>query len=175
MATDKIRFTGMNSGIDTEAVIGALVSSKRTKVDDAKKAQIKLEWKQEVWKDMNSKIYGLYSGKLTSMKFSTAYNKKVTSTSNSALSVVPGEGASEGVQTAKINKLAKTGYLTGGELSTDENGNAVSSNTKVVDLGIEEGTLFTIKSGENEKEIIKYFNGNGYAYRRVCTYRLRRL
>ncbi|MDD6733007.1 MAG: flagellar filament capping protein FliD [Lachnospiraceae bacterium] len=153
MATDKIRFTGMNSGIDTEAVIGALVSSKKTKVDDAKKAQIKLEWKQEVWKDMNSKIYGLYSGKLTSMKYSTAYNKKVTSTSNSALSVVPGEGASEGVQTAKINKLAKTGYLTGGELSTDENGKAVSSNTKVVDLGIEEGTSFTIKSGENEKEI----------------------
>ena len=79
MATDKIRFTGMNSGIDTEAVISALVSSKKTKVDDAKKAQIKLEWKQEVWKDLNSKIYGLYSGKLTSMKFSTAYNKKVTS------------------------------------------------------------------------------------------------
>lgn len=153
MATDKIRFTGMNSGIDTEAVISALVSSKKTKVDDAKKAQIKLEWKQEVWKDLNSKIYGLYSGKLSSMKYASSYNKKITKTSNSALSVIPGQNASEGVQSAKINRLAKTGYLTGAELSVDENGKDVSSSTKLTDLGIDEGTAFSISSNGKTQEI----------------------
>ena len=42
-----LRLTGLMSGIDTESVIQELVAAKQTKVDDAKKAQTKLSWKQE--------------------------------------------------------------------------------------------------------------------------------
>ena len=38
-----MRVTGMNSGLDTETIIQELVKAKKTKVDDAKKAQKKHE------------------------------------------------------------------------------------------------------------------------------------
>ena len=39
-----MRLSGLISGMDTESIIQQLVSAKQTKVDDAKKAQTKLEW-----------------------------------------------------------------------------------------------------------------------------------
>ena len=38
-----MRMSGLMSGMDTESIIKELVSVKQTKVDDAKKAQTKLE------------------------------------------------------------------------------------------------------------------------------------
>ena len=56
-----IRITGLNSGLDTESIISALVSSYNYKTDKYKKAQTKLSWKQDAWKTLNTKIYSLYS------------------------------------------------------------------------------------------------------------------
>ena len=52
-----IRITGLNSGLDTEAIISALVSSYNYKTNKYKKAQTKLSWKQDAWKTLNTKIY----------------------------------------------------------------------------------------------------------------------
>ncbi|MBP5564730.1 MAG: hypothetical protein J6X45_03280, partial [Lachnospiraceae bacterium] len=135
MASNKIRMSGMVSGMDTESLITALTSAHKTKVDNAKGEQKKLSWKQDAWKTMNSKIYGLFSGKLSNMRFSTAYNKKVTTSSNSALSVVAGDGAAEGSMTAKVKSLAKSGYITGAEITTSDGGK-ITQDTKVTELGI---------------------------------------
>ncbi len=142
--SDLMRLSGLSSGMDTESIVSALVSAKKVKVDEAKQAQTKLEWTQDAWKDMNSKIYGLYSGKLSGMRFSNTYNKKTTKTSNSALSVVSGEGAVNGAYTAKIKSLAKAGYLTGAEIST-KNGGKVTGDTKLADLGITVGSTIGIQ------------------------------
>lgn len=144
--SDLMRLTGLSSGMDTESIVSALVSAKKVKVDEARQAQTKLEWTQDAWKDMNSKIYGLYSGKLSSMRFSNTYTKKKTQTSNSALSVVSGEGAVNGTYTAKIKSLAKAGYLTGAKISTTSGGK-VTGDTKLADLGIVEGSVIGIKNG----------------------------
>ena len=45
-----IRITGLTSGLDTEAIISALVSSYNYKTNKYKKAQTKLSWKQDAWK-----------------------------------------------------------------------------------------------------------------------------
>ncbi|MBQ8247822.1 MAG: flagellar filament capping protein FliD [Lachnospiraceae bacterium] len=150
--SDMMRLTGLSSGMDTESIVSAMVSAKKVKVDEAKQAQTKLEWTQDAWKDMNSKIYGLYSGKLSNMRFSNTYNKKTTTTSNSALSVVSGESAVNGVYTAKIKSLAKAGYLTGAEIST-KSGGKVTGSTKLTDLGIVEGSVIGIKNGGKTTQI----------------------
>ena len=49
MASSTMRLSGLISGMDTESIIKQLVSAKQTKVDDAKKAQTKLEWKTTAW------------------------------------------------------------------------------------------------------------------------------
>ena len=71
-----MRMTGMYSGMDTESIIQELVSAKRTKVDDVKKKQTKLEWKQDAWKDLNTKLKNLQSKYISNMRFASSYMKK---------------------------------------------------------------------------------------------------
>lgn len=112
-----MRLTGMMSGMDTESIIQQLVSAKKTKVDTTKKAQTKLGWKQDAWKDLNTKLQNLQKKYLSNMRFATDFAKKTTKVSNSnKVSVITGENAVNGVQSLRIESLAKSGYMTGGEL-----------------------------------------------------------
>ena len=128
-----IRISGMNSGLDTESIISELVKAKSAKKDKLVKAQTKLQWKQDAWKELNTKVYTLYSKTLSNMRLQGDYLKKTTKVSNSnAASVITGVGAVNGVQTLKIDKLAKSGYLTGEELGKD--GKKITASTKLTDI-----------------------------------------
>ena len=63
-----MRVTGMMSGMDTESIIQQLVSARQVKVDTLKKKQTSLEWKQDAWKELNSKILKLYNGAVGNLK-----------------------------------------------------------------------------------------------------------
>ena len=155
-----IRITGMNSGLDTESIISELVKAKSEKKDKLVKAQTKLQWKQDAWKELNSKVYNLYSKTLSNMRMKSDYLKKTTKSSSNAATVITGTNAVNGVQTLKINSLAKSGYLTGAELMVkDANGKNVGATTAthLKDLGITGKNSFTVKVGDNETEIT--FNG----------------
>lgn len=149
-----MRVTGMNSGLDTESIIQELVSARRTKVDNLKKEQTKLEWQQDAWKELNSKIYKLFNGTLNTLKYQSSFSKMTTSVSNSNLvSVITDDSAMDSVQSLKINNLAKAGYLTGAEL-TSIDGKALSSGSKLVaSLGIEAGSKFEISTNGKKTEI----------------------
>ena len=56
-----MRLSGLMSGMDTDSVIQELVAARQTKVDNAKKAQTKLSWKQDAWKSLNTKLKNLQS------------------------------------------------------------------------------------------------------------------
>ncbi len=113
-----IRLSGMQSGLDTEALVSALVMGYRTKKEDYEKAQTKLSWKQDKWKSINTKITNFYSGTLASNKLSSAYNlKKATINNSSYATVSASTSAVSGTQSLKVTKLASTGYLTGGKIS----------------------------------------------------------
>lgn len=142
MASNIMRMSGLNSGMDTESIVTALVSAKQTKVNDAKKAQTKLEWTQDAWKDLNTKIYSAYSGTMSTMRFTTAYSKMATKSSNSALSVTSSDNAVIGSQSAKIISMAKAGYLTGGEIAGTD-GSKITGSTDLKELGFAEGEAFS--------------------------------
>ena len=57
-----IRITGMNSGLDTEALVSELVSAYKQKGTKYEKAQTKISWKQEAWKSLSSKTYSFRTG-----------------------------------------------------------------------------------------------------------------
>ena len=129
-----MRMSGLMSGMDTESIVQQLVEAKSVKVTTAKKAQTKLSWKQDAWKDLNTKLKNLQSKFLSNMRFSTSYTRKVTKVSNpNAVSVITGENAVNGVQVLQVNKLAKTAYLTGGEVTTI-GGEDATALTKIKDL-----------------------------------------
>ena len=134
--SDLLRMTGMYSGMDTESIVSQLVKTKSTKVTNLKNEQKKLEWKQTAWQDLNSKIYNMYSKTLSNLRLTSAYSKKSTVSSDSTkATVVASEGAVNGTQTLKVNKLAKSGYLTGAKLdgkTTTTTGTDGKDVTKVV-------------------------------------------
>lgn len=129
-----IRISGLNSGLDTESLVSELVSAYRKKGEKYEKAQTKISWKQEAWKSLSSKTYS-FRNNLDKMRFSSGYNLKTTSVSNSSkVSVTAGNNAVNGTQTLQITSLAKTGYLTGGKLKK-LTGTDVSASTTMNELG----------------------------------------
>ena len=147
-----IRLSGMVSGMDTESLVSALVSSYKLKKDNLVKAQTKLSWKQEKWKTMNTSIYGFYSGKLSSARFSTSYNLKTSTVSNDKYAKVSAStSAVSGTQRLKVNQLAATGYLTGGKITAD--GSKITGSTKLSDIiGTTDGSI-SVKTSSGIKSI----------------------
>ena len=78
-----IRMTGLTSGLDTESIVNQLMSAQRTKQTKVENKKQKLEWKQEIWKGLNTKIYGFYKDSLSKMKYSSNYSTKKASVSDS--------------------------------------------------------------------------------------------
>ena len=150
-----IRMSGLQSGLDTETLVSALVSGYTLQKDNMVKAQTKLQWKQDSWKAMNKSIYSFYSGKLSAARLSKTYNAKSTSVSDSTKAkVTAGAEAVNGTQTLEIKELASTGYLTGGVVSAkDDKGNSVKADgsTKLSDItGLTSGTITVSAEGKNK-------------------------
>lgn len=139
-----IRISGMYSGLDTETIINELASAQSYKKNKLVKAQTKLSWKQDAWKALNTKIYSFYSKTLSDMRFESSYIKKSTKVSNtSAISILSGENAVNGVNKVKVDQLARTAYLTGGDLTTAE-GVKFTSQAKLSQLGFSGEGSFNI-------------------------------
>ncbi len=153
------RLSGLMSGMDTESIIEQLVESRKKKVETTKKAQKTINYKQEAWNTLNTKLKNLQSKYLSNMRFTSAYAKKTTKVSNSsAASVITGEGATNGVQSLEINKLAKTAYLTGGEISSDKSFTALSSMKDLlkkqnIEVNSDFSTSFSVTNGNKELSI----------------------
>ncbi len=145
-----IRITGLNSGLDTESIISALVSSYNYKTDKYKKAQTKLSWKQDAWKSLNTKIYSFYTS-LDSMRYSYGYSmNKATISDSTKASVSISGNVANGVQTLKISSIAQTGYMTGAELKT-EDGKKAGSGTTLSDLGYSGSGKISVTDKEGGK------------------------
>lgn len=149
--SDLLRMTGMYSGMDTESVIQQLVKAKSTKVTNLKNDQKKLEWKTAKWQELNKRIYKLYTGTLSNMRLAGSYAKKKTTVSDpTKATITAGEGAVNGVQSLKINKLAKSGYLTGATLSKKVA--KADGDTTLRDLGVT-GGIVEVQVGATKEQL----------------------
>ena len=144
-----IRASGMVSGLDTETLVQAMVSTQVSKKEKLQKAQTKLQWKQDAFKSLNTKVYGLYS-KVGNLRFSSAYNMKKTTVSDTTKAQVTASNtAVNGIQTLQIKQLATSGYLTGGELKKGTTGK-----TTLKELGYDGAdTSISVTIGSSKKDI----------------------
>ena len=116
-----IRMTGLISGMDTEGMVKELVAASSTKVNKVKQEQEKLEWKQEAWQDLNTKIYNFYKGELFNFKSAGTYQtKKATSSDENKVKVSAGANAPSGSHTVSVKQLASSAYLTGASIKSDK-------------------------------------------------------
>ncbi len=125
-----LRVTGLASGLDTESIISELVSVNSYKVASLQKAQTKLSWKTDAWKSMNTKVYSFYTSTLSDLRFSSSYSTRKTTVSDSSVATVKTSAkASNTTQSMRVEKMAKAGYLTGGELD-----GSVTADTKLSEI-----------------------------------------
>ena len=143
-----IRMSGMVSGMDTEALVSAMVMNYTEKKNKYSKAQTKLQWKQEAYSTINSKVYSLYN-KVSAFRFTSAYNMKTTKVSDpTKATITAGAKAVNGTQTLQINKTAKSGYVTGAELKK-----GTTEDTKLSELGFTGSSTITVRVGNTNKDI----------------------
>ncbi len=158
--SDRIRMSGLVSGLDTESIVSALVSAASHKTTQLKNTQKKLEWKQETWKSVNSEVYSLYSGKLDNMRYEGNYNAKKATIDNDIATVTADPNAVLGAQTLEVHQMATSGYLTGGQVRAGEN--PANASTTFFDLTnneftadeLNDGITLKVKIGDADKEVV---------------------
>lgn len=124
-----IRMSGLMSGLDTEAIVGALMSAQSLKKTKVERSKTKLEWTQTKWADLNTKLKKLYNEQVTKMQLQSSYKaKKATVSDSSKVNVKAGTSAVNGSYTLEVKNIATTQYLTGAKIS------AKSGTDKLVDL-----------------------------------------
>ncbi len=151
-----IRLSGLISGMDTETLIKDLMEAQRLKNKKVEDKQTLLTWKQEKWKELNTKLYKLYTEDLNKMQLQGSYNtKKVTSSNDSFVSVTADNTAPEGAHSLVINSLAKSQFVTGGKITADKDDNPInpSASTKLEDLGITAGTKILLGTAGKVKTL----------------------
>jgi flagellar hook-associated protein 2 len=140
-----VRLSGLASNMDTESIVAELMSAqriKRTKIDNKK---TKMEWSQEKWKTLNSKLYSFYKNTLSNMRMQSSYlTKSVTSSDDSKVKATATSASAEGTHTLKITSLASAQFVTGAQL-----GSTVTGKTKLTDLGLTAGTANKITITNN--------------------------
>ena len=152
-----IRLSGLTSGMDTDAIVQELVSAYSKKTEKYEKASTKLTWKQDAWKNLNTKIYGLYTN-VSNLRFSSAYTLRKTSVSDATKAKVTASStAVTGTQTLNIRSTAQASYITGGQLDEFINGKEVTSESTLKDLGFEgEKGSFKLKSADGTSKKIEF-------------------
>lgn len=124
-----IRMSGLISGMDTEGIIKELMSAQSMKKSKVVKAKTKLEWKQDKWAELNTKLTGLYNNYVTKMRLTTSYKtKKAEVSDTSKAKVTANTNAVNGSYTMEVKNIATSQYLTGAKI------NASSANAKLADV-----------------------------------------
>ena len=151
-----IRMSGLASNMDTESIVTQLMSAQRLKSTKIENKITKLEWKQDIWKGLNTKIYSFYTGSLSKVKSQGAFSTRAATSSNEdRATVAANSGAPTGTHKLRIEQLAGAQFETSGQMGLDTNSKTVTGSTKLADLGMTaDGTgVITVEAGTTTKTL----------------------
>lgn len=131
-SNNTIRFSGMNSGLDTESIIQNMMKTYQTKIDNQQKKLTKLTWQQEAYRDVIDKlttfknkyfnILNKGSYLMSPNKFNT-FSSKVTNTTSgkdaTGIKVSTTSSSLEGDYKISVNQLATAAKSEGTVLKSD--------------------------------------------------------
>lgn len=151
-----VRMSGLISNMDTESIIKELMKAQRTKQTKVENKKTKLEWTQDKWKELNTKIYKLYTDSVSKMRLQSSYQTKTAVSSNESIAKITANTTSaSGTHTLAVKQLASSQYVTSGKLDS-----TVNSSTKLKDAVIGmtstngNDTVIKITNGTAEKNLI---------------------
>lgn len=128
--SDVMRLSGINSGYDSEAMIQEMMSGYQTKIDNQNKKLTKLQWKQDAYRDVTTKLtdfqnkyFDILNRSTYLMSPSAFSNFKATVTNkdnpdgSAPISVTTTSKSKEGSHTLKVTQTATKAKLTGNNIT----------------------------------------------------------
>ena len=141
-----VRMTGLVSGMDTESIVKELMATQESKKKKVTDKQTTLTWKEEKWKELNTKLYKLYTDSVSKMRLQGSYQtKKATASDDSKAVITAGTSAPVGAHTLEVKELASSQYVTGKKLDK-----TITSSSTFSELGFDNTDEIVIAVGNNE-------------------------
>lgn len=139
---NKLRITGMASGLDVDATVKKMIQAEQTKVDKAQQDQQIIKWKQEMYQDIIKDIKALQN----SFFDSTSSDKNILSSANYAgfdvtggdsavANITADAGAQVGTYKVSVASLATKSTATGANLVNDTSSGYSDANWKGKKIG----------------------------------------
>lgn len=169
-----IGLSGLVSGLDTDAIVKAMVEGqnmKKTKINN--KIQIN-KWTTSAWSEMNTKIYSFYTQYASKLRLKSSYQTRSASSSDDTkIKATASQNASIGNHRVKVKSLASSQFVTGGKLGTaytlESKMSAISSDlvnqkitiTNKAGSDDETKTEFTITEDMTVNEFLKECKNSG--------------
>lgn len=154
--SNKIRFTGLATGLDTEAIVNASLMTDKNKIDSLFKKQTTAEWKQEQYREVTTLIQKFKNSFMNNINLSTnmlrqsnykVYSGKVTTSSgieSTLFSISGNSDASTGSYNIKVKQRATEGYTQTKRLSSE---------VTYKSSGLKDGQKFNIELDGESKTI----------------------
>lgn len=126
-----IKFTGLSSGIDTQAIVEALLQPQQSKIDKIKANQTTGQWKKDAYKEMSLKIQNFRNGALSKLKYSSNINKaKATTSQEGIIKVDTNTYLKDGTHRIQVDKLASQAAVKATTIKSKD-GTKLTSESKV--------------------------------------------
>ena len=171
MGTNALRMSGLNSGLDTEAIVNALTAATKNKINKNQRSIMKLQAQQEAYRSIIDKFNAFKSKYFdilnvgTCLKSKTMFSSfKSTLTSSTGTDYVPGvtvtssTNANEATYNVKVNKVATQSTYK----SSNETGKAVdfsdcTDNTQEYTMKVSVGskTTYVTFHGNVDESVIR--------------------
>ena len=165
MANNTLRMSGLNSGLDTEAIVNALTAATKNKINKNQRSILKLQAQQDAYRTIIDK-FNAFKNKYfdilnvnTCLKSKTMFNSfKSKLTSSTGTDYVPGvtvsssTNANEATYNVKVNKVATQ--------ATYKSSNATGKAVDLSDCMADPTEEYTMKVSVGSKSAYVTFHGS---------------
>lgn len=152
-----ISFSGMSSGLDTDSIVEAMVSTYQNRVDDSEKQEILLEWKQDIYKEISSKVYNFYTGTINKLRLESTFNSKLLTSSNTtAIKLDKSSTAPTSTHTLSGLTMATSASMKTYQMPKTTKGESVKSTTSLEELGIKNGDSIAFTDAKGRRTLIQF-------------------
>lgn len=151
------RITGLASGIDIDQWVSDLMKAERTRVDTWYQKKQILEWQQEDYRNINTKLLALRNATFDLKLQGSFQSKTATSSDTNVLTATASSTATAGTYTVKVNSLASGVYKSSTDALPDEQGTS-GTKTLAQQFGLSGTVTFTLEGTVNGEAVSKDFS-----------------
>ncbi|AYD40711.1 hypothetical protein D4Z93_09280 [Clostridium fermenticellae] len=156
-----LRITGLNTGLDIDAMVKKMLTSDQTKVDSAKQQQQLIQWKQEAYqsiisdiKDLQNSYFDITNSANCLLSSNNYDNMAAVSTDTMVVDAKANSTAAAGNYKILVKQLAAASSIEGtSKVKTSDNKDA-SNSTKLTDLGLSTGK-YSLKLSYDGKDPVQ--------------------